>query len=593
MADLDPDDPEVTQGVARLRRECVEAKEALSSDVETTLPVALPGLNTSLRITRAELEGLLTGPLRDTLDATRRALRSAGLEASDLATVVLVGGSSRIPLVSHLLQSEFGVRTAMDTHPKHDIALGAVRYHAPASGEAAPPAAPTVAQWPTRGKQEPAPAPAPPAATPAAPVTQPTPETPEIEPAATVAMPAPVEEQTPSGPPAWRPPEVSEGGADAGGRGLRKRPVLIGVAAAVALLVVGGATAYALTQGDDGGGNGASGSTSPEPSTDTGSPSPQPVYDENTILVSVSSGPEENAQLLRLSPTGEELGPVVQGAGSFDAPWFSRDGTVVGYRQSTSFAERDTGQVMVLTADGTPSQFIQGDTGGVDCRLRAFWDPTSPRVVLNCIEDLDGDGKDETSLWEAPVVDGVHVDGTQLAPVLNNDDPTDTSPDGSPGSSFRGVSFLPNGAISLNYYRGQEPGTHVLGTDGVPRRLTSGVDEEPVASPTAQLIAFVRDGDLYVVSADGKRPPCPAPRTRSQDEVTGAEMCNLTGDLTSAPDEGAAEPTWSWDGRTIVFAVGNEEGLRTLHAISLDESGEPRTLIGDPTYVTGPAWGPR
>ena len=39
VADLDPDDPDVTQGVARLRRECVEAKEALSSDIETTIPV--------------------------------------------------------------------------------------------------------------------------------------------------------------------------------------------------------------------------------------------------------------------------------------------------------------------------------------------------------------------------------------------------------------------------------------------------------------------------------------------------------------------------------------------------------------------------
>ena len=60
VADLDPDDPDVTQGVARLRRECVEAKEALSSDIETTIPVTLPGLNTSLRMTRPELEGLLT-----------------------------------------------------------------------------------------------------------------------------------------------------------------------------------------------------------------------------------------------------------------------------------------------------------------------------------------------------------------------------------------------------------------------------------------------------------------------------------------------------------------------------------------------------
>ena len=45
---MDPDDPDVAIGLARLRRECVEAKEALSVDVETTVPVALPGLVTSV-----------------------------------------------------------------------------------------------------------------------------------------------------------------------------------------------------------------------------------------------------------------------------------------------------------------------------------------------------------------------------------------------------------------------------------------------------------------------------------------------------------------------------------------------------------------
>ena len=48
-APLDPDDPEVTIGLARLRRDCVEAKEALSTDVDTLVPVALPGLSTTVR----------------------------------------------------------------------------------------------------------------------------------------------------------------------------------------------------------------------------------------------------------------------------------------------------------------------------------------------------------------------------------------------------------------------------------------------------------------------------------------------------------------------------------------------------------------
>ena len=125
---LDPEDPQVAVGLARLRRDCVDAKEALSDAVETVIPVALPGLSTSVRLTRADVEALIASPLRATLDATARAMRSAGLDGSDLSVVVLVGGSSRIPLVGHLLQAEYGVPTAMDTHPKHDIALGAARH---------------------------------------------------------------------------------------------------------------------------------------------------------------------------------------------------------------------------------------------------------------------------------------------------------------------------------------------------------------------------------------------------------------------------------------------------------------------------------
>ncbi|HEV2929189.1 MAG TPA: Hsp70 family protein, partial [Propionibacteriaceae bacterium] len=126
-AALDPDDPEVTIGLARLRRDCVEAKEALSTDVDTLVPVALPGLSTTVRVTRAEFELMIRPALTETLAAMGRALQSARVEASTLRGILLVGGSSRIPLVSELLTREFTVPTALDTHPKHDVALGSVR----------------------------------------------------------------------------------------------------------------------------------------------------------------------------------------------------------------------------------------------------------------------------------------------------------------------------------------------------------------------------------------------------------------------------------------------------------------------------------
>ena len=124
---LDPDDPRSPSGLARLRRDCVEAKEALSTDVDTLVPVALPGLSTTVRITRAEFELMIRPALAETIAAMGRALRNAQVEPTQLRSILLVGGSSRIPLVSEMLHREFSVPTALDTHPKHDVALGSVR----------------------------------------------------------------------------------------------------------------------------------------------------------------------------------------------------------------------------------------------------------------------------------------------------------------------------------------------------------------------------------------------------------------------------------------------------------------------------------
>jgi actin-like ATPase involved in cell morphogenesis len=593
VADLDLDDPDVTSGLARLRRECIDAKEALSSDVEATIGVALPGLTTSLRITRTEIERLITGPLRDTLDATQRALRSAGVEAGDLATVVLVGGSSRIPLVSHLLQSEFGVRTAMDTHPKHDIALGAVRYHPPDAGQpaTAAPAAPAVTQWPTRGKSAPPP-PAPPPPPPSPPPPTEPVRAPEPPPGPdTVQLPEPVEE-TPAGPPVWRPPDTvptPATPAEPGVRRLPSKPLLIGVGTAVLLLVAAAAT-YALTRGDD------EQATNDQPDgTSSTPPEPERVFGVNTILLPVSDGPDSDSQIRAVTTDGRDRGAVVKGPGSYDAPWVSRDGSVVGYRQADSVATENKGVIMIMTADGTPSPLINGSPpAGINCRLRAIWYPSGDRVLLNCLEDLDGDRKFETSLWTAPVGADHHVEGSQLQLLLDNDTPTEDTPNGSPDSTLRAVSFLPDGTISVEYAGGQEPGIHLLAPGGALTRLTSGeADDEPAASPTSQLVAFARDGDLYVASTDGSEPPCDPPRKRTTDEETGTALCNLTTGITSAPDQIASNPAWSWDGKRIAFTVGSEDGPQTVDLISLDGGDDPTALVGQPGYIGAPAWGPR
>ena len=205
-AGLDPDDPAVTVGLARLRRDCVEAKEALSTDVDTLVPVALPGMTTTVRLTRSEFETMIRPALNESIAAMGRALRSAQVEPSTLRSILLVGGSSRIPLVSEMLHREFTVPTALDTHPKHDVVLGSVRAGRDEADIVTAPPAPDAGSadsgWPQVGEIRAAGA-----------GSTTSPPTPVPQTTAAFEMPAPVEGATPAPPPAARP---SAGAGDTG-----------------------------------------------------------------------------------------------------------------------------------------------------------------------------------------------------------------------------------------------------------------------------------------------------------------------------------------------------------------------------------------
>ncbi len=147
LDELDMSDPAAVAAVARLREECVAAKEALSTDTDASVPVVLPNVSTEVRLTRAELEAMVRPSLATSIEAMRRALRSADVTAEQLHSVLLVGGSSRMPLVSQLVGAELGRPVAVDAHPKHATALGAAWL---ASGAKAAPAAPQPAERPAQ-----------------------------------------------------------------------------------------------------------------------------------------------------------------------------------------------------------------------------------------------------------------------------------------------------------------------------------------------------------------------------------------------------------------------------------------------------------
>jgi len=137
LTNLDANDSRAAVALARVRQDCVLAKENLSLDAETVIPVFLPDRNFDVTVTRDKFEELIRGHVESTIGALERTLRSAQISAGDIDAVLLVGGSSRIPLVTKMLTNSLGRPVVVDTHPKYAVALGAATLAAKA-----PPAAP-------------------------------------------------------------------------------------------------------------------------------------------------------------------------------------------------------------------------------------------------------------------------------------------------------------------------------------------------------------------------------------------------------------------------------------------------------------------
>ena len=131
LAAVDGQDPAVLRGLERLRRDCVAAKESLSTDTEASIAVNVGHVDTVVRLTRGEFEDLVRPSIDETIASLRRVLASAAVPPEELAAILLVGGSSRIPLVSEMLSGAFGRPLALDAHPKHDVAIGAAWFGTP------------------------------------------------------------------------------------------------------------------------------------------------------------------------------------------------------------------------------------------------------------------------------------------------------------------------------------------------------------------------------------------------------------------------------------------------------------------------------
>ena len=125
----------------RLKEAAEKAKIELSSSTSTeiNLPYIMPvnGIPQHLvmTLTRAKFEQLCDHLIRKTIEPCKLALRDAGLDASQISEVILVGGSTRIPAIQKIVEEFFGKTPNRSVNPDEVVAIGAAIQGGVLTGE--------------------------------------------------------------------------------------------------------------------------------------------------------------------------------------------------------------------------------------------------------------------------------------------------------------------------------------------------------------------------------------------------------------------------------------------------------------------------
>ena len=125
----------------RLKEAAEKAKMELSSTMESEINLPFITADASgpkhlaLKLTRSKFEQMIAPLVDRTLEPCRQALKDAGLEAKDVDEVVLVGGSTRIPMVQKAVNDFFGKEPHRGVNPDEVVAIGAAVQAGVLSGE--------------------------------------------------------------------------------------------------------------------------------------------------------------------------------------------------------------------------------------------------------------------------------------------------------------------------------------------------------------------------------------------------------------------------------------------------------------------------
>jgi molecular chaperone DnaK len=127
--------------VQRLKEAAEKAKMELSSTMETDINLPFITADASgpkhlnLRLSRSKFEQLIEPFVQRTLEPSRQALKDAGLEAKDVDEVILVGGSTRIPMVQKQVTDFFGKEPNRGVNPDEVVSIGAAVQAGVLAGE--------------------------------------------------------------------------------------------------------------------------------------------------------------------------------------------------------------------------------------------------------------------------------------------------------------------------------------------------------------------------------------------------------------------------------------------------------------------------
>lgn len=115
----------------RLKEAAEKAKHELSGSMETEINLPFITMDASgpkhlqIKLTRAKLEQLVEDLVERTIEPCRKALKDAGLKASDIDEVILVGGMTRMPKVQQKVKEFFGKEPHKGVNPDEVVAIGA------------------------------------------------------------------------------------------------------------------------------------------------------------------------------------------------------------------------------------------------------------------------------------------------------------------------------------------------------------------------------------------------------------------------------------------------------------------------------------